>query len=454
MTTETPLQAAELPRRTQIPTLQRWLSFGAALGIEITPTQLHCTLLVVRPGGIRLLDTITINSYRERPASEWGAELQAVLDRHKHPKLTATVVLPAHDCLHRVIAVPGVADADLPAAVQFQLDGLHPYPEHEATHAYARLLPPQQKTLALGIARQPIIEDYATLFDEAGIGVAAFLTPAAAIYSALRVLQQPPADAFLAVHEEDSGTLIYAETPLHPLYCVRFPAAQDRAIAAATAQLRLAADAPQARLAPILPLAHESTHIPPPLSYAAALAGALPRRSLAVNLLPAERRTVSSPWRWVPTMVLVVLLSIVGLGFATYQEFENRRLLARLDAELAQLLPRVNRVRNFDSQINTQHAQLTTLASYATWPAEDLAVLRELTRLLPLNTYVATLDVARDRVTFSGETEQAMELLKLIDGSPLFADSEFLGPPSRQPNGKEVFQLRARREKAKPEAKP
>jgi Tfp pilus assembly protein PilN len=454
MTTETPLQAAELPHRTQIPALQRWLSFGAALGIEITPTQLHCTLLTVRPGGIRLLDTITINGYRERPASEWGAELQNVLDRHKHPKITATVVLPATDCLHRVVAVPGVTDADLPDAIQFQLDGLHPYPEHEVTHAYARLKAPQQKSVALGIARQPVIEDYATLFDEAGIGVAAFLTPAAAIYSALRVLQQPPADAFLAVHEEESGTLIYSESPLHPLYCVLFPASQERAIAAATAQLRLADDAPQARLASILPLARESSHIPTPLSYSAALAGALPRQSLAVNLLPAERRTVSSPWRWVPTAVLVLLLSIVGLGFATYQEYENRRLLAKLDAELAQLLPSVNRVRNLEAQINAQHAQLTALASYASWPAEDLAVLRELTRLLPLNTYVAALELTRDRVTFSGETEQSMELLKLMDDSPLFADSEFLGAPARQPNGKETFQLRAIRERPKTEAKP
>jgi Tfp pilus assembly protein PilN len=152
--------------------------------------------------------------------------------------------------------------------------------------------------------------------------------------------------------------------------------------------------------------------------------------------------------------VLVLLLSIVGLGFATYQEYENRRLLAKLDAELAQLLPSVNRVRNLEAQINAQHAQLTALASYASWPAEDLAVLRELTRLLPLNTYVAALELTRDRVTFSGETEQSMELLKLMDDSPLFADSEFLGAPARQPNGKETFQLRAIRERPKTEAKP
>lgn len=445
MTTEEPILAAEIPHQTQIPAWQKWRSFGTGLGIEVGVENLLATLTVVRPGGIRVVDALTIERYRERPAAEWGAEFQAFLAKNKASHVSATVVLPSQDVISRILPLPGVPPAELPAAVEYQLDGLHPFAEEEASHSFARLAPPHETYVALGIGRHTVINDYATLFDEAGIDVAAFVTPAAAIYSALRTLQSPPAPAFLAVHEDTTGLLVYGETSTHPVYCVRFGAGSDRAVASASSQIRLAADAPVARLASLLPVADRS-ELCSTLSYAASLSGALPRQALGVNLLPVDRRKTSSPWRWVPTMVLVVLLMLVGIAFASYQEFENRRLLTKLDAELARLQPRVARVRTLDSGIENNRKQIEALVELASWPRKDLDALRELTRLMPMSSYVATMEISQTNLTMSGEIEQAMELLKIIDASPLFSDSEFMSSPGRTNSGKEVFQLRARRE--------
>jgi hypothetical protein len=445
MSTEQITPSVEVPHQIAIPMLQKWRSFGTGVGIEVCPDELRVTLSVVRPGGIKVVDTLEIPRYRERPAAEWGSDYQAFLKKHKLTHVSAAVVLPASDCVSRVIALPGVGDRELAAAVQYQLDGLHPFSEEEATHSFARLSPPRQANVSLAISKRPVVEDYATLFDEAGIAVVSFLTPAAAIYSALRTLQLAPANQFLAIHEDASGLLLYGESESHPLYCVRFPLDSDRAIASASAQMRLPEDAPQARLAALLPVADklDSTG---PVAYAASLASALPSQAIAVNLLPADRRKTSSPLRWVPTIVLVVMLMVLGLGFAYYQDYENRRLLEKLDAELARLQPRVSSVRLIDTQIGEATRKLAFLSKLATNPQEDLDTLRELTRIMPMSAYVSRLDMTRTDVGLVGEIDQSLELLKMLDSSLYFKDSEFSSAPGRLTSGKELFQIRTRRE--------
>ena len=445
MTTEPLTSAAEVPHQTAIPALLKWRSFGTGVGIEIGPEDLKVSLTVVRPGGIRVLDTLEILRYRERPAAEWGETYQEFLKKHKATHVSAAVVLPVSDCIARVVGLPGVPEKELASAVQYQLDGLHPFADEEAAHAFARLNAPRQAAVSIAIAKHAVIEDYATLFDEAGIAVISFLSPAAAIYSALRVLQLPPAPQFLAIHEDPAGLLIYGESETHPIYCVQFPAGSDRAIHSATAQLRLPEEAPLARLAALLPLA-DREEVGGPISYAASLASALPSQALAVNLLPVSRRKTSSPWRWVPTIVLLVLLMGLGLAFSYYQEFENRRLLEKLDAEIARMQPRVVSVRNLDTQIEAARKRVQFLSTLAGYPQQDLDTLRELTRLMPMSAYVSRLDMTRTDVSIVGEIDQSLELLKMLDSSPYFKDSEFTTAPGRMPNGKELFQIRTRRE--------
>ncbi len=445
MTSETPVLASEVPHKPDISFIQKWRSIGTGLGVEVGPQNLEFALTIVRPNGICIIDALTIARYRERPAAEWGADFQAFLNKNKISHTSATVVLPMQDCISRSLPLPGVPNSEVASAIRYQLDGLHPFAEEEAAYSFSRLFPPRKTSFALSIARNAVIEDYATVFDEAGIAVAAFLTPAAAIYSALRILQVPPADQFLAIHEDSSGLIVYGETNTHPIYCVRFPDASARSISSASAQIRLPEDAPVARLASLLPLA-ERLEICSTLSYAASLVSALPSQSLSINLLPLDRRRTSSPWRWVPTFILLILLISLGLAFAYYQDYENQRLLTRLDAEISSLQPRLNSIRTLDSQILTAQQKLQFLTTFASYPQHDLDSLRELTRIMPMTSYVSRMDLTRTDIGISGEIDQSMELLKMLDSSPFFKESEFTSSPLRTQLGKEVFQIRAKRE--------
>src|SRR5262245_8707073 len=120
------------------PFLRRIFRFGTGAGIVIGERDLHITLVRVRPGGARLLATLHIPDFRECPAAEWGAEYSAFLQKHSAGHLAALVVLPRHEVIVRQVRLPGVSDNDAPAAIRFQLDTLHPFPEDEVVCDFRR----------------------------------------------------------------------------------------------------------------------------------------------------------------------------------------------------------------------------------------------------------------------------------------------------------------------------
>ena len=123
-------------------------------------------------------------------AGVWGTDYAAFVRKHGCAHVAATVLLPRRDVMVRHVALPGVLDKDLPAAIEFQLDGLHPYREEDVATSWARI--PGTSSVLIAITRRAVIERFVTLFAEAGIEVGAFTCSAAAIHSALRMFRTAP----------------------------------------------------------------------------------------------------------------------------------------------------------------------------------------------------------------------------------------------------------------------
>jgi len=181
------------------------------------------------------------------------------------------------------------------------------------------------------------------------------------------------------------------------------------------------------------------------LAYAAALAGACPRLALAANLLPAQLRQTSSRAIYVPTLALGGLLAIVLAALAVSGTLENRRYLERLDAEIAKLEPRAKRLSQMEGQIAAARARTRLLDDFQKRSKADLDALNELTRLLAPPAWLNSLELTRAGANLSGEAEQAASLLKILDASPMFRNSEFTTGITRV-GGAEVFRIRTQRE--------
>ncbi len=194
---------------------RKWLAIGTGVGIEIGRENLEVTVARVRPSGVRVLGSLTIHRFREQPAAEWGEVYANFLKKLGQRHLAAHVLLPREAVVVRQIQLPGVADKDIPAALRYQVDSLHPYPDEDVVFDHARI--GKSTSILVGISRRSTIAQYATLLAEAGIKISVFTFSSASLYSAMRLLAAPPVDGFLAMGEADGEAGgVLAKVPASP----------------------------------------------------------------------------------------------------------------------------------------------------------------------------------------------------------------------------------------------
>ena len=429
--------------------IKKWLAFGTGIGIEIRGEDLDVTVARVRPREVRLLGTTTITRFRQRPASEWGAEYAKFLESTGGPHLAATVLLPRHEMVVRRLSLPGVGARDVEAAIRFQVDSLHPYPEDEAVYGWARI--PGSTFALVGIAQTQVIERYALLFAEAGVRVASFTFSAAVLHSAIRLLSSPPEEGFLVLVKHEDGLEAYGESPARPVFSATFDLPGDRVIPLAAAELRLEADCKPLVLFDLLPLpraAPEDYELSrATMSYATALAGACPWLALPANLLPAEQRSSSSRAVYAPTIALASLLLIAVGVLAVYGGIEDSRYLSALQDEITRFTPPAGKVGELDASMKTLRARRQLLSEFRQRPVADLDSLQEMTRVLAPPAWLKSLRLTRSTAMLNGEAAQSAPLLETIDSSPLFRNSEFTNPIAKVGEA-ESFAIRAEREAA------
>ena len=420
--------------------LRKWAAIGSGAGLEIAGPRgsesLRVSAVRVRPQGARVLGGFTIQDFQHQPAAAWGADYAAFLGKLGIGHVSANVVLPRHEVIVRQLALPGISGADLAGAVQFQLDGLHPYNEDDVLFSWTRL--EHSSTVLVAIARKDSVQRYATLFAEAGIKIAGFTCSAAVTYSALRLFGNALPAEILAYDASESGVEIYGESPAKPVFSAVFNAELERAAVMASAELRLES-------APPLRALHELLGADPALPYAAALASACPRLCLPMNLLPAEQRQTSSPMVWVPSTALAALVLLAVGATTLLPGFENRRYMRELEADIAKVQPAAARAAALDREIDLTRSRTVLLDAFRARSKADMDVLAEMTRLLAPPAWVNSLELNGQQVAVSGEADQAAPLLKVIDASPQFESSEFVSPPVRSPAG-ETFRIRTTRE--------
>jgi Tfp pilus assembly protein PilN len=432
----------------------KWLTYGTGIGIEILAggNTLRIVAAKVRPAGVSVLSTLVIERIDERQAVDWGAEFSTFLKRLGSSHLSATVILPRSEVTVRQLMLPGVKDEDLASAISYQIDSLHPYPEDEVICDWARA--GKSPFVVVGIARREVIERYSNLFAEAGIQVKSFTSTAPAFHTALRLYEQKPPQDFLALRDLGDGQFeAYGEGPANSAFSNVFDAPSEpiarRLIGLALAELRLPPETEPLSFERALPVPVEiDAEIPLAdfaVAYAAALHSAVIRNGLNINLLPPEKRKKDSKLIYIPTAVLGTVLVALCLMLVFYDKIEEQRYLLSMQDEMAKVRPDAVKADNLDQQAANARVRIDLLDKYRQRAPQDLDVLNELTRVLAPPVWVNSFDMGRTTVMVSGEADQATPLLKALDESPLFANSDFTMPLGRTGQG-ELFRIRMERE--------
>ena len=398
---------------------------GTAVGIRVQGSDLRVAVARVRPSGALNPAAFTIRDFRTRPAAEWRAEYQRELKNNGVSDASATLLIPRGEVIVRIANFPGVPDKDLPNALALELDTFHPYGDEPVNWAWTRLSP---SAILIGIVRATVLERYETIFREAGIPVSCITFSASAIHAALR-LYKIPSDGFLTwVASEEEGGEVYGESPSRTLFSAEAAGSFPNALALGAAELRLPDTVQAMPLDTVLPQPASTAHTQPPdtLAWAAALAGAASWLAKPANLLPPERRETVSRGRLIPTFVLGACVIAVVIALALQKQISERQYLKQLNQEIAQLQPRASRSSAVDRRIATAKARIDLLDRFKFRTKDDIEMVNELTRLLPPPVWIASLEIHPDNVVIAGEADSAAPLLKALDASPLFRNSEFV----------------------------
>jgi hypothetical protein len=405
----------------------------------------------VRPKEIRVVAGTTIAQFRDRAASEWGAEYNEFLQKAGVGHLTATVLIPREEIIVRQLTLPGVGGKDFEAALRYQVDGLHPYPEGEATYGWARI--PNSQVVLIGIARTDLIERYSVLMAEAGVRTAAFTFSAAVVHAAIRMQSTPPSEGFLALEPLGDEFEAYGESPARPVFSATFDLPPERIVPLASAELRMEPDLEPVSLLDLLPVSQSTPgdwdlkHAV--LSYATALAGACPWLALSANLLPAERRSRSSRAVYAPTVALSALLLIALSALGAYGGMRTRDYVAAVESEIARFSTDAGKISDLESATREIQARRELVREFRARTRKDMDALLELTRRLDPPTWLRNLTMNRSQVMITGEAPEAGRLLGLIDDSELFRNSEYTSPISGA-GGMQNFSIRVSREDGRP----
>jgi hypothetical protein len=427
---ETPAVSAISPDKW--PAWRRATIFGTGFGIAMGERNLEAAIVRARPAGPALLAVATIADFRTRPAAEWGAELTKCLSQAGEARLAATVLLPRDEVIVRSIRLPGVSDKDAASAIELQVDTLHPWGDIEVAWGWSRVShnnAGRGGDVMIGLVRKEQLESYETLFAEAGIPMAGVTFSASVIHPALRVWGAAPASLLCSTTsdtDEAGHTELYGESESRAVFSAEFSVARERAIALAKAELRLTPDHTASSLAELLPASRGGNSAPSALAYAAAIAGSTQRSAKFANLLPAERRASHDRVQYLVPAVLGTLLALALLAvFVVMPAIEKKRYRNDLENAARKLEPAALRAQALEKKINVDRNKVLALDEFRRRPQADLDLLNELTRLLPAPIWTSAVEIYPDSVVITGEAEQAAPLLKILDSSPFFENSEF-----------------------------
>jgi Tfp pilus assembly protein PilN len=489
-----------------------WSLLQSGIGIDIQGGNFTALFVKRQWKRIRVAGRLEIPQYEQAGPRECGKRYRQFLRKNGLKTPWTVVALPRSAVLLRWLNFPAAVEKELGPAVEYQLDSLHPFEEGSVCWDFAAWKAGggasqdggdrdrDRVEVPVAIAEKKYIDDTVSWFEEAGIGVSQFSVSSAvlmaALYPRLGMLSAPESgtsSAFFLLHAAPGslqllaytpGSFVSKEVPLPPGAWEpgdEMIAAVERELDLARSELRLA---PEQRP----PLIVCGKGLPPGFSnafgegsrtlpfavcradhlfaalhtdaegfrlqedavaFAAALTAADRTLPFSVNLLPPARRSYQSGLVYVPAYALsgVIVLLAVALGLrGTIQDWRYERYILSEIQSLEPQLKEVEAVQDQSRKANERLALLSGTRSTATLPME---VLDELTRLLPDDAWLQSMQYDGDSLSLYGFAKSASPLLGALSNSSYFESPQFLSAISKAQDGKEIFRIGARIRKSK-----
>jgi len=434
---------------------------------KLAPLRLAVVMLGDRLGVAAItrdrLETFTIDA--ENP----GAALRAELDARSLPARTVAIGLARSTVTVKPIDLPAVAGSTQDM-VKFELERHLPIPADDAAFDFAALPPEAEVEMTSEGARVLIAAADRRLIDAAlRLAEEAKLRPVSITIAAHDLLALVDVDRRLRVvwlhRNGDTAELILLHDAM-VVFSRSFVATDDATLLAETRRSLAGArwrscdaiwvSGDGAAAAPFLDLGVPISDPPwtaraerrlaqlaePRGALELAVATASNRRIRSLDLIPAAikpRRFTRQEMMTGGALAATLLLTLAALLVPGV--VESRRL-ARLNSEIARIDPDVRAVERVARELDQKRQLLATVEKINASSLQPLAVLRELTEILPSDAWVTYLAFDSKGVELTGQAGAASNLIPLLENSPRLERVEFASPVTRG-RDREQFRIRA-----------
>jgi Tfp pilus assembly protein PilN len=446
---------------------------------KFAPLRLAVVMLGDRLGvaaiGRDRLETFTIDA--ENPA----AALRAELDARSLAARTVAIGLSRSTVTVKPIDLPAVAGATHDM-VKFELERHLPVPADDAAFDFVPLPPDPEVETPPGEGRRVLIAAADRRLIDAALRLAeeAKLRPVSitvAAHDLLALVETDRRQRVVWLHRVgDTAELLLLQDSM-VVFSRSFNAADDATLLAETRRSLAGArwrsldaiwvSGDGAAAAPFLDLgvpisdppwtARAERHLAqlaePRGALELAVATASNRGLGSLDLIPAAikpRRFTRAEIMTGGVLAATLLLAVAALlvpGFV-----ESRRL-ARLNGEIARIDPDVRTVERVARELDHKRQLLGTVEKINASSLQPLAVLRELTEILPSDAWVTYLAFDPKGVELTGQAGAASNLIPLLENSPRLERVEFASPVTRG-RDREQFRIRASWEAPAPPPAP
>ncbi len=186
------------------------------------------------------------------------------------------------------------------------------------------------------------------------------------------------------------------------------------------------------------------------VSLGLAVSGLYRKPPVRLNLLPPALRTRRTPWAYVPAIALgaVVIALLIGLGFQ--RMIQERMLVKQLDQQIASLQAPIKRVQAARAEAEALEKRIRYVEGVMQKRDLNLEVLRELTTILPPDTYLTsyTSNNQNGTVQISGLSPSPPDLILKLERSPYLTSVGLQGTVFRDAQtGKDRFTFQAKLER-------
>jgi general secretion pathway protein L len=172
------------------------------------------------------------------------------------------------------------------------------------------------------------------------------------------------------------------------------------------------------------------------------------RPSIKLNLLPEDLRIRQTRWAYVPAVILGLAVLALLAALAFHRTFQNRALVRKLDQEIQALKGPVDRVQSVRGQTEALEGRIRAFEDRLRNKDMNLEILRELTNILPSDTYLTTYTYRDGTIQMGGSSASAPKLIAELEKSPLLKDVTQKGGIFKEPQtGKDRFSFEAKLEK-------